>query len=88
MPEEPDPRMVAQRRPGDAPEISQNRELIKKSRESIKDGQRHFADSVDRLVESRNLLRRIGSKWTTTVGLVPTGQPGQVAVGSGFPRSC
>jgi hypothetical protein len=40
-------------------EMMKNLELIKKSRESIDDTKRHFADSFDRLVESQKLLRRL-----------------------------
>jgi hypothetical protein len=40
-------------------EVKQDRELIRRSRGSIEAGKQHFADSFDRLVESRNLLRRM-----------------------------
>jgi hypothetical protein len=58
MPEDTEP--TAQLTPEEAAEVRQDRELIKKSRESIEDGRRYFADSFDRLSESQNLLRRVG----------------------------
>ena len=58
MPDETEPPATAQpTAKGDA-EVRQDRELIKRSRESIEDGKQYIADSFDRLVESGHLLRR------------------------------
>ena len=59
MPEGAESPATAQLTPGEKAEVRQDRTLIRKSRESIEDGKRHFADSADRLAESQELLRRI-----------------------------
>ena len=38
-------------------ELAEDREMIRRSRDSIADAERQFADSVDRLIESQRLLR-------------------------------
>jgi hypothetical protein len=46
----------------DDAEMMQNLELIKNSRESLEESKRHFVDSFGRLVETQNLVRRLGER--------------------------
>ena len=59
MPEEAEPPPATRQLPEEDPEVRQDRELIKKTRESIEQGKQHFAESFDRLVDSQKLLRRL-----------------------------